>query len=210
VSVDEAVTTLLDALPGCFASTTDPAVAQGLLSSGATVVRHAHLMRMALPAPAVPDEPEFRAFVDGKPPVPWAQVLPAFLAAYPPDHPDHLEGGGDLIDSYLIPYTAGSRLGPLLSHASAIAVRDGVAYGGILVVDRPGEGPWVCDLWRDPDPAHAGAGLALLHWAASRLRGFTSLGLAVTVGNDRAVRTYEKAGFARESTAWTVRLPEVR
>lgn len=210
MTVDDAVDTLLASLPGCFASTTDPALADALLAAGATAVRHAHLMRMTLPAPPAPDEPEFAAFEDGEPPVPWEQVLPAFLAAYPPDHPDHLTGGAALIADYLIPYTAGARLGPLISHASAIAVRDGIAYAGILVVDRPGEGPWVCDLWRDPDPAYAGAGAALLRWSASRLDGRASLGLVVTVGNDRAIRVYSTVGFTITSTAWTVQLPERR
>jgi ribosomal protein S18 acetylase RimI-like enzyme len=86
-------------------------------------------------------------------------------------------------------------------------VREGYAYAGILVVDRPGEGPWVSDLWRDPDPAYAGAGSALLRWAAARLDGFGSLGLVVTVGNDRALRAYERVGFTIESTTRTVRLP---
>ncbi|MFM1966326.1 MAG: hypothetical protein RL134_2051 [Actinomycetota bacterium] len=207
VSVEEAVAALLDALPGCFASTSDQALAEALLHAGAGLVRHAHQMRLDLPI-AIRDEPDFRPFApDGSPPVPWTDVLPAFLAAYPPEHPDHLPGGETLIDDYLVPYTTGGRLGPAIPEASAIAVRDGAAYGGILIVDRPGEGAWVCDIWRDPDPAYAGTGAALLRWAASRLRGFDSLGLIVTVGNERALRVYERVGCAIQATAWTVRLP---
>ena len=87
------------------------------------------------PVPAPPTAPdiaaEFRPFTpDAEPPVPWADVLPAFLTAYPPGHPDHLEGGETLVDQYLVPYTRGARLGPLLCSASAIAVRAGRAYGG--------------------------------------------------------------------------------
>lgn len=207
VTVDGAVTALLAALPGCFASTSDPLLAHALLDADAVAVRHAHQMRLDLPVTGR-DEPDFQPFApDGSPPVPWADVLPAFLAAYPPDHPDHLPGGESLIAEYLVPYTTGGRLGPAIPEASAIAVRDGEAYGGILIVDRPGEGAWVCDLWRDPDPAYAGTGSALLRWAASRLTGFESLGLIVTVGNDRALRAYERVGFAIQATAWTVRLP---
>jgi hypothetical protein len=207
VSVAQAVAALQEALPGGFASTADTALADALLSAGAHSVRHAHQMRLALPL-ADYDDPQIRPFeTGGNPPVSWVEVLPAFLAAYPPEHPDHLPGGASLITDYLEPYTSGGRLGPLICHASAIAVREGYAYAGILVVDRPDEGPWVCDLWRDPDPAYAGAGTALLRWAASRLGEFDALGLVVTVGNDRALRAYERVGFTIESTARTVRLP---
>ena len=220
----EAVSDLLAALPGGFASTTDPDLAAALLDAGAERIRHAHQMRLALPVDAH-DEDEFLPFAtDATPPVPWKAVIPSFEAAYPPEHPDHLPGGPAepalsglpggtaLIDSYLVPYTAGAQLGPLICHASALALRDGIddggyVYGGILIVDRPGEGPWVCDIWRDPDPEYAGTGAALLRWAAARLDGFEALGLVVTVGNDAALRAYERVGFAIESTAWTVRLP---
>lgn len=185
----------------------DSASAEALLADGAVLVRHAHQLRLALPAPAF-DHAEFTPFAaDATPPVPWSDVLPGFVAAYPPDHPDHLPGGRALIESYLIPYTAGARLGPLICHASAIAVRDGYAYAGILIVDRPGEGAWVCDIWRDPDQAYAGTGSALLRWSASRLDGYGELGLVVTVGNDRALRAYERAGFTITSTAWRLRVP---
>ena len=188
----------------------DFAEAQALLAAGGTLQRHAHQMRLALPVAAYVDN-EFVHFApDATPPVPWDAVMPSFEAAYPPHHPDHLPGGAALIDAYLVPYTAGAELGPLICHASALAIRDGHVYGGILIVDRPGEGPWVCDIWRDPSPEYAGAGGALLRWAAARLDGFDSLGLVVTVGNDAALSAYERVGFAIESTAWTVRLPSAQ
>lgn len=207
VSVAEAVSDLLAALPGGFASTTDPALAAALLDAGAEQIRHSHQMRLALPV-ATYDDPEFVTFApDASPPVPWIEVLPSFVAAYPHDHPDHMPGGAVLIDSYLVRYTAGAELGPLICSASALAMRDGHVYGGILIVDRPGEGPWVCDIWRDPGSEYAGTGAALLRWAAAQLKGYDSLGLVITVGNDAALRSYERVGFVLESTAWTVRLP---
>jgi ribosomal protein S18 acetylase RimI-like enzyme len=185
----------------------DPAEAGKLIAAGGTLQRHAHQMSLALPHQACGD-PEFLPFApDATPPVPWEAVIPSFEAAYPAGHPDHMPGGASLIDTYLIPYTVGAKLGPLICDASALAVRDGGVYGGILVVDRPGEGAWVCDIWRDPHPQYAGAGAALLRWAAARLHGFASLGLVVTVGNDAALRAYEGVGFEITSTAWTVRLP---
>lgn len=183
------------------------AEARALIEQGAVLQRHAHQMRLRLPIAAF-DHPEFRRFhPDGTPPVPWTEVLPAFSAAYPPEHPDHIGDDADLIDTYLIPYTTGARLGRPFCDASAIAVRDGHAYGGILVVDRPGEGPWVCDIWRDPSPSYSGAGVELLRWAASRLADQGSLGLVVTVGNDRALTAYRRVGFEIESTAWRLRAP---
>lgn len=187
---------------------TDPREAAQHIASGAILERHAHQMRLKLPAPSY-DEPEFRPFADdATPPVPWTHVLPAFLAAYPPEHPDYLPGGAALIDTHLVHYTQGAALGPLICRASAIAVRDDYAYGGVLIVDRPGEGPWVCEVWRDPDPVFAGSGTALLRWSAARLAGYPSLGLVVTVGNDQALRAYERVGFTIETTAWRLRLPE--
>ena len=67
--------------------------APALLTAGAQSVRHAHQMRLALPLEGY-DDTEFLPFApDATPPVPWVEVLPAFLAAYPPEHPDHLPGG---------------------------------------------------------------------------------------------------------------------
>ena len=178
------------------------------MAQGAVLERHAIVMRLPLPLAPAYDDPEFLAFTaHAEPPLPWTEILPAFLAAYPPEHPDHVPGGAELVDSYLIPYTRGAALGPLLTPASAIAVGDGYAYGGVIIVDRPDEGPWVCDVWRDPRPQYAGTGGRLLRWAASRLPGFDALGLVVTVGNDAALRAYERIGFTRESTAWRLRLP---
>ena len=56
-------------------------------------------------------------------------------------------------------------------------------------------------------PDQAAESAALLRWAAARLHGFASLGLVVTVGNDAALRAYERVGFTIESTARTLRLP---
>jgi hypothetical protein len=207
VTVSDAVHQLARSIPGCFASTADIDLAHALIAVGSEVVRHAHQMRLPLPTLDY-HRADFIPFnADATPPVPWPEALPGFVAAYPPSHPDHLPDEPGLIESYLVPYTSGGLLGPLICPASAIAVRDGYAYGGILVVDRPDEGPWVCDIWRDPDPAYAGMGAELLRWSAARLSGHTSLGLVVTARNERALRTYERVGFALQSTAWTVRLP---
>ncbi len=199
-------------LPGWLAATADPELAQALLAEGASLVRHAHVMRRPLTTDvAVSSTWTILPFTDeAEPPRPWTDVLPNFLAAYPPDHPDHLPGGVELIEDYLIPYTRGARLGPLICAASGLAVLDETVVGGILVVDRPGEGPWVSDIWRGPDPDYRGVGAALVAWSSAALAhaGFTSLGLAVTESNARARAVYGRSGFIVEQTAWTMRLPE--
>jgi ribosomal protein S18 acetylase RimI-like enzyme len=40
-----------------------------------------------------------------------------------------------------------------------------------------------------------------------RLIGHERISLVVTVGNDRALRAYERLGFTIESTAWRLRAP---
>lgn len=167
-------------------------------------------MRLPLPIPA-PDDEVFgaRSFRSGGlPPVPWLDVLPSWWAAYPADHPDRQPGDDAPIDSYFRYFCEEGGLGPLLCDASALVVQDGRVVGGILVSDRPGEGPWVIDVWRDPDPRYAGLGPALLLWSAHRLTGQPVLRLAVTVSNARAIRAYEKARFTIETTAWTLDLPD--
>ncbi len=212
VGAVDAAREILNILPGWLAATADEQLADALLAEGASLVRHAHVMRRALADDGlVPSGWTILPFTDeAEPPRPWADVLPNFLAAYPPDHPDHLSGGEALIEDYLIPYTRGGRLGPLISTASGLAVATETVVGGILVVDRPGEGPWISDIWRGPDPEFRGAGAALVAWSIGRLTraGYPSLGLAVSDANPRAREVYGRAGFILEQTAWTVRLPD--
>jgi len=205
---------LLSELPGWLAATVDEDLAEALLARGGELVRHADVMRKDLahspPPPTTALAFELLPFhLDASPPRPWTAALPGFLAAYPPEHPDHLPGGEDLIDSYLVEYTQRGRLGPLITQASGFAVDGERVCGGLLIVDRADEGPWISDVWRDPDYRCAGAGSALITQAAPILRalGYDALGLAVTCSNRPAVRAYTRLGFIRTSTAWTIRLP---
>lgn len=208
----DAAQEILTILPGWLAATADDELADALLAEGASLVRHAHVMRRELAGDVpAPSDWTILPFTDeAEPPRPWADVLPNFLAAYPPDHPDHIPGGRALVENYLIPYTRGGRLGPLISSASGLAVTTETVVGGILVVDRPGEGPWITDIWRGPDPEFRGSGAALVGWSIARLTrgGYPSLGLAVTDANARAREVYRRAGFILEQTAWTLRLPD--
>jgi len=208
---------LLAQLPGWYAATTDEELASTLLAAGAAPVRHARWMRRDVtPGAAAPsastssDVAGLEAFApDATPPRPWAAALPDFLAAYPPEHPDYIPGGEDLIENYLIPFTAGARLGPLITEASCLAVDGERVPGGLIVVDRPGEGPWVSDIWRAGDSKFVGLGSAMLTWSMAQLAagGYSDLGLAVTVSNIRAHRAYVRLGFETIATSWTLRLP---
>jgi ribosomal protein S18 acetylase RimI-like enzyme len=107
---------------------------------------------------------------------------------------------------------AGEVLGPLLD-SSVIATRGDAVVGACLVTDRPGEppdgGPWVLDVFRDPDDTAAGIGGAMLTHAARSLRsvGLAALSLAVTSGNERAIGLYRSLGFVEHGQSWTLALP---
>jgi GNAT superfamily N-acetyltransferase len=95
---------------------------------------------------------------------------------------------------------------------SRIAVAaDGTVVGAALVCDMPGAGapfggPWIGELFRDPD--HHGAGRALLQHAVRQavLDGLDALGLVVTEGNP-ARALYERSGFKLVRTFLNVDVP---
>jgi GNAT superfamily N-acetyltransferase len=107
---------------------------------------------------------------------------------------------------------AGEALGPLLD-SSVIATRDDTVVGACLITDRPGEppsgGPWVLDVFRDPDEPATGIGGAMLTHAARSLRsiGLAAMSLAVTSDNQRAIGLYRSLGFVEHGQSWTLALP---
>ena len=106
----------------------------------------------------------------------------------------------------------GEILGPMIPE-SRIALADGAIVGACLVVDRPGipphGGPWVVDIFRDPDSRAQGIGTALLTsvLAAGREAGLPGLSLVVTHDNERAHRLYRHLGFVDVQESWTLTLP---
>jgi hypothetical protein len=169
---------------------------RALVAGGAVPARHAHVYshdlrdRPAAPAGLAPlDRPA-------------ADLLPSYLAAFGPGHPDRLPRAA--AERHLAGVLAG-RLGPVLP-ASGVALAGDAVIGAILIADVAGEppfgGPWVMELFRDPRAP--GAGRALLTRALALTDG-PSLGLAVTHGNP-AERLYQTLGFRRVFSAFSVDL----
>ncbi|WP_327072236.1 GNAT family N-acetyltransferase [Kitasatospora purpeofusca] len=97
----------------------------------------------------------------------------------------------------------GTLMGPLLPTSTVLidTERD-TAVAAVLAHDCPGapplEGPWISEVFRDPEPACRGIGSLLLRhvlWLSAEA-GLPALGLSVTAGNP-AARQYERLGFVR-------------
>jgi ribosomal protein S18 acetylase RimI-like enzyme len=204
-------------LVGWVLSTSDARLATALLAAGATQRRHAHSMSRWLTEP-VPDvvmpaglriEPLTPAQVDRH-----ALALGAVnLRAYPPGHPDALDGGEAAAVSQVRATARGEILGPMVPE-SRIALYDRRIAGACLTVDRPGEpphgGPWVIDVFRDPALPVRGIGAALL--VSTMTAAFDAvlpgLSLVVSHGNEPARRLYRRLGFVDVAESWTLVLPK--
>ncbi|WP_327063511.1 GNAT family N-acetyltransferase [Kitasatospora purpeofusca] len=123
----------------------------------------------------------------------------AYQAAYPPGHPDHDMSTYDDLRRLM----DGTLMGPLLPTSTVLidTERD-TAVAAVLAHDCPGapplEGPWISEVFRDPEPACRGIGSLLLRhvlWLSAEA-GLPALGLSVTAGNP-AARHYERLGFVR-------------
>ena len=94
----------------------------------------------------------------------------------------------------------GRTVGPLLD-CSALATRRNDVVGACLVVDRPGEpphgGPWLLDVFRDPDDPAPGIGSAMLAYAARSARSASLSGITAEVAdaNERVRAFLTRMGF---------------
>jgi hypothetical protein len=172
---------------------------RALVAAGGKPHRHSHAYSHDLRVlPEIPTEFELTP-VDR----PASELLPVYLAAFAPGHPDRMEAPA--AGPHLEGIVAGSGLGPLLP-GSGLAIVNGAVVGAILIARMadappPFGGPWVIEVFRDPGAP--GAGRALLARALALTTG--SLGLAVTDGNP-AERLYVALGFKRTFTAYSVDL----
>ncbi|HEY5144250.1 MAG TPA: hypothetical protein VII98_12195 [Solirubrobacteraceae bacterium] len=184
------------------------ALGEALVAAGAQPRRRARVMTRD-PQAMPPDAPApAGAAIEQATASDVDALLDAFVAAYPPGHPDHRAGGDRPSErEQLRALMAGEVIGPLLACSRLARDGSGAVVGGALVCDPPGgpplAGPWLGELFRHP-AAPAGTGAALLAAALARARadGLRSIGLAVTDGNP-ALRIYVDAGFtvAREQFA---------
>lgn len=199
VSAERAARAVLAELRGMRVAG-DEELGRELIAAGGKATRHGHLMSHDLfERPAWREPPGYRLTDVDRP---AADLIDAYVAAFPPGHVDHRpEPLADLEKDL-----AGAEFGPLL-RGSGLAVHDGGAVvGAILLGTLPGvppfNGPWVIELFRHPD--HRGIGRALLERALALLDG-PALGLMVTEGNS-ARGLYEQLGFRLVQTALVVQI----
>jgi GNAT superfamily N-acetyltransferase len=203
-------------LPGWLLATDSQTLAGSLVRAGAGRRRQAFVMQCDLrqhPGGPITDD----RFTPWPLPAPgdaqgWASVLPAWRAAFPPDHPDHFTGDDRTAIAFILRLVDGTELGPLHRSSILLCDGDGRCGAGIIVNIRPQEPPWggawIADIWRDPSLRGTGVGSLLIQHAKLLLAedGHVSLSLAVTAGNP-AKRTYEAQGFQTVSQGQTLLLP---
>ncbi|MGW0658507.1 GNAT family N-acetyltransferase [Streptodolium elevatio] len=208
---------VLRALPG-WAVCAQEREGRALAAAGARLQRHAHcytwdlVARPPEPSWAVPELPPgitLSPAVEHEP----ADLTAAWIGAYPPGHPDN--PGGESFDSaraQLATLYEGTLIGALMP-ASCVLRHGPRPVAVCLANDRPGAppllGPWVTEVFRDPDRAYAGLGATALRATLARAAAdaVRALGLAVTEGNP-ARATYEKLGFAHSESTMTLLVPE--
>jgi GNAT superfamily N-acetyltransferase len=208
-----AVEVILREMPGWVVSGRED-LGGRLLAAGGRRLRHAHnLSRDLRRDPAPPGWAETGYGVVPYDAVPAAEIFPAWRAAYPSTHPDHhATDDAALLEQEFAPTLSGELYGPLLP-CGGLLLRENRVVAGVLVGalkgDPPLGGPWVFDVFRDPNPRFAGLGAVMLRraLALATLHGLPALGLAVTEGNP-ARRLYERLGFRHTRSSITVIIPE--
>ena len=164
-------------------------LARALLEAGATKRRHARLMTHDLRD--VPVEVDSRVVPLA---VGAAELTPVYRRAYRPDHPDYAFASEA---DPLGPLLAGAVIGPLLA-CSRMALVDGHVAGAAIVNAFPGEpptaGPWLAELFRDPECPGVGGALLRGALTTAAAAGLPALGLTVSGGN-RAAELYLAEGF---------------
>jgi GNAT superfamily N-acetyltransferase len=190
----------------------DEPFARVLLAGGGRLSRHSHLLSRNLrtePVTEAPPMPDGLTLTPAdRPP---ADLVPAFRAAFPPEHVDGPARIGKDLQEELTYVLERGVAGPVLD-CSRLAVGAGGNVHAAAIVTRlegspPFGGPWLAECFRDRDPRYAGAGRTLLEHVLLRATrdGLSTLGLAVTHGN-RARDLYLDIGFREFFSALSVDL----
>ena len=184
------------------------ALSGALAEAGATIGRRSLLMELA-PLPASLDAGPFAGEV-GPMRLESERYAGPMLRAFPPDHPDYDPAIHDLrsAERALASYFTGNVIGPFLAVSSEAVDADGQVVGGLVVNRMPEHdespgGPWVTDVFVEPDAQGTGVGRALFARTVAELRaaGEPTLRLAVQVDNP-AQHLYRRLGFT-ERSAWS-------
>jgi ribosomal protein S18 acetylase RimI-like enzyme len=206
---------VLEAMSGYAFSTSDTELADALLAAGAVRMRHAHGLSHPLTtlpdAPLSPDVQVERLSAEEL--FTHAEAFGDInFRAYAPGHPDHEHGDVDSAAREMRAIALGHILGPYLD-VSQVARVDGVVVGACLVVDREGNppdgGPWIVDVFRDPDANQPGIGRSMIAEAleVSLRAGLRGLSLAVSHENENAIGLYRSLGFIEADQSHTLALP---
>ncbi|WP_354700351.1 hypothetical protein DSM112329_00620 [Paraconexibacter sp. AEG42_29] len=202
----------VDTFPGWLVAVHPGPLGDALLAAGATLRRHAHVMRLDLarvpPRPPAPAPPGVTVAALDPRELPAGLGEPN-LAAYPAGHPDARPGetaASALAELQRI--ADGLVTGPLHPATRMAIGADASPLGAVFVNDRPASGPWITDIFRRPGPATRGLGSLLLDHAVAAVRdvGGIQVGLAVTDGNP-AQTLYVDRGFVVLESALTLLLP---
>ena len=197
-------------MAGSWFSSPDDELTDALLADGATVVRHVQVMTCDVsgaigpgPARSVPIVP-----IRGS----SAQLAELSVRAYPPGHVDFDTSDAAEAQRPIDAMLGGTLIGSFMESASGMVTEDDRPVA-VLVINRmpdhvTGGGPWVTEIFRDPNPAYRGFGTALLDRAIRILRseGETSLSLAVTAGNP-AREVYRRHGFELVASSRKLLIP---
>ncbi len=209
--VEPAVNAIRSELAGWCVVAGEP-LGRVLLAGGGRLVRHSYLLSRDLRADPATDAAALPDGLELTPADrPAADLVPAFRAAFPPEHVDGTARVGKDLRDELAAVLERGVAGPLLPCSRLAVDAAGDVHAAAIITGLEGAppfgGPWVAECFRDRDPRYAGAGRVLLeHTLLQATRdGLPTLGLAVTHGN-RARELYLELGFRAIFTALSVEL----
>ena len=204
---------------GMRVATTDPDLTAALVAGGGTVARRGTQLEYDVAAAPPPAEWLERGERDGVRLADYRpiddEIASAWMAAYPPSHPDHDAALLDVADAVadLRTVRSGTVTGVFSEDASALALGlSGEVLGGIMVtLMRPNpywDGPWVPDLFVRPDAQRRGIGERLVRYAVAAIAAAGEKGLALSVTDGNPARlVYDRVGFVPGVAFTSITIP---